>query len=462
MITELIEKRRRLHEENVTLLKRSKDDGRDVLTAEEELEWQNRDAAIEALTKNITMRQRQDQIDAALAEVQERKTEAAPVSLTPRTSRVGMQELQRGQKDLEMSLRAWFLAGTDKPLTEEHRLAADRCGINLNNRIFSFNLRARPPRTIAETYSPEYRAQTITTTGGGYTIPDEMMGAFERALLWYGGMRQAATIVRTDTGAPLPYPTANDTGNVGAILDINTQVSNQDVTFGQLVLNAFKYSSKQVLVPVELLQDNAINLPVVLGEMLGERIGRIQNTHFTTGAGTTVPWGLATRATSGLAPTGSVTAANFTYQQWVSFEHSVDIAYRRQGAAWMMSDAQVAKIKQLTDGASGAGRPLWMPWMESGLNNQPGGGVGGVPGTFLGYPVFVNNDMVTTTTNGSRAALFGALQKYLIREVIGVTLLRLDERYADFHQSAFLAFARADGDLLNAGTNPVKYIAYTT
>jgi HK97 family phage major capsid protein len=58
--------------------------------------------------------------------------------------------------------------------------------------------------------------------------------------------------------------------------------------------------------------------------------------------------------------------------------------------------------------------------------------------------------------------LFGALQKYIVRECISLTLLRLDERYADFHQVAFLGYARADGNLLNAGTNPVKYLAYTT
>jgi HK97 family phage major capsid protein len=86
----------------------------------------------------------------------------------------------------------------------------------------------------------------------------------------------------------------------------------------------------------------------------------------------------------------------------------------------------------------------------------------GAPATLLGYPVFTNNDMSALTTNGTRAILFGALQKYLIRDVIGITLLRLDERYADFHQVAFLAFARADGNLLNAGTNPIKFMSYTT
>ena len=34
------------------------------------------------------------------------------------------------------------------------------------------------------------------------------------------------------------------------------------------------------------------------------------------------------------------------------------------------------------------------------------------------------------------------------------TLVRLDERFAEFLQVAFLAFMRTDGDLLDAGTDP--------
>ena len=86
----------------------------------------------------------------------------------------------------------------------------------------------------------------------------------------------------------------------------------------------------------------------------------------------------------------------------------------------------------------------------------------GAPATLLGYPIYPNNDMASATTNGTKAVLFGALSKYKIREVLGIELIRLNERYADAHQVAFLAVARADGDLINAGTNPVKYMAYTT
>jgi len=37
-------------------------------------------------------------------------------------------------------------------------------------------------------------------------------------------------------------------------------------------------------------------------------------------------------------------------------------------------------------------------------------------------------------------------------------LRRLVERYADADQEGFVGFSRADGDLLDAGTDPVKHL----
>jgi HK97 family phage major capsid protein len=73
-----------------------------------------------------------------------------------------------------------------------------------------------------------------------------------------------------------------------------------------------------------------------------------------------------------------------------------------------------------------------------------------------GYPYVVNQSMTTPAT-GVKSILFGDFSKYIIRDVRDVVLLRLDERFAEQHSVAFLAFARSDGDLLDAGTDPVKY-----
>ena len=48
---------------------------------------------------------------------------------------------------------------------------------------------------------------------------------------------------------------------------------------------------------------------------------------------------------------------------------------------------------------------------------------------------------------------------YQIRRVKELSVLRLEERFADYGQVAFLGFARYDGALLDAGTHPVKYLA---
>ena len=48
---------------------------------------------------------------------------------------------------------------------------------------------------------------------------------------------------------------------------------------------------------------------------------------------------------------------------------------------------------------------------------------------------------------------------FKIRRVKELSVLRLEERFADQGQVAFLGFARMDSALMDAGTNPVKYLA---
>jgi HK97 family phage major capsid protein len=451
---ELLEKRAGIGEQANAILRKAAEEKRDTLSPEEEQTWQRMHDEIDALKRHIDMRAKQEAFDAAQAEPQERVVAPAAIARNGdegRSSGSAVRAFQRTQMDLMEALRGWFISGSDKLPTEGQTEAAKRVGLDFRNRTLHLSLAPKAPRSQRDLETWDQRAQsTLTGAAGLFTVPDEMMRSLEKAMLWFGGMRQAATILRTDTGADLPIPTVNDTTQVGVILDQNTQVANQDVVFAQLVLKAFKYSSKQVLVSVEMMQDSSIDVASVLGELLGERIGRITNTHFTVGVGTTTPWGIVTRAASGLAPTGSV-AGGITYGHLVSMEGSVDIAYRRQGAAWMANDVVVSRLKALVDTT---GRPLWQPALQ--------GIAGGFPDTILGYPVIVNNDMPSAQTNGTKVLLFGQLSKYLIRDVRDVTILRLDERYADFHQVAFLAFSRHDGDLLNAGTNPVKFYAYTT
>ena len=289
----------------------------------------------------------------------------------------------------------------------------------------------------------ERRAQSVgTQSAGGYTIPGLFYDKLETAMKAYGGMRQASTVISTETGATLPMPTENDVTNVGAILGENSQVSEVDIAFGVVNIGAFMYTSKSILVSLQLLQDSAFDLNSYLAQRLAERIGRAQNTHFTVGTGTTQPFGIVTQATSGtVGATGETTS--IIYDDLVNLFHSVDPAYR-DNAKWMFADATLQAIKKLKDTQ---GHPLWQPNVQAGQ-----------PDLLLGKPFVINQDMPVMAAN-AKSVLFGALDKYFIRDVADISIVRLVERYADYGQVGFLAWARADGNLLDAGTHPVKYFA---
>ena len=285
----------------------------------------------------------------------------------------------------------------------------------------------------------ESRAQTTVDAAGGYTIPEGFWPALTEAMLAFGGMRQAATVIRTATGNDLPFPTDNDTGNVGEIIAEGVTHNDQDVTFANVVLQAYKYSSKFIKISLELLQDSAFDLPSWAGRKIGERIGRIQNTHFTVGDGSAKPNGAVTASTLGKT---AASATAVTYAELLDLKHSVDPAYR-SSAVWMMKDSTLLALKKLVDGNS---RPLWQAGMAVGQ-----------PDTIDGDRYIINQDMPAMTA-GLKSILYGNMASYYIRDVTGMTLIRLDERFAELGVVAFLGFMRADGDLINAGTNPVKHL----
>lgn len=446
---ELREKRAGLAEEAASILKKAHDDKRDVLTTDEDAKWQALHDDIDKLLRQITMQERQEAIEKSLAEPQERKAEPGAVrsATDDRSPSAEMRRLRMGQEDSLRALRTWLLAPLPNHiLTDEDRAAAARVGINLLSKSLDLRFSTKPMRSMAEQREWDYRALAVGTGGaGGFTVPDEMMRSLEIALLAYGGMRARANVIRTSSGAALPWPTVNDTTQTGALLGENTTTPEQDVTFAQLVLDAYKYTSKMIRVSTEFLQDSSIPVGAVLGELLGTRIGRITNTHFTVGTGAGQPNGILTASPTGFtAPNGDSQTTTWKYTSIVELEHSVDPAYR-MNAAFMMADSSIKKTKQILDST---GRPIWQPGLSASMAIA-------APDTLMGYPIVVNQDMPAMAIS-ARSVLFGDISKYIIRDVLDVTLLRLEERYAEFGQVAFLAFSRHDGDLLNAGTNPIK------
>ena len=177
--------------------------------------------------------------------------------------------------------------------------------------------------------TPDIRAamSTTTTTEGGFTVATEYMRSVEQAMKAYGGMLQVASIINTQSGATMNFPTGDATAEVGAIIGQNTTVNRADTTFGNVSLDVYKYTSNDIAIPWELIQDAFIDIEAYIREVLSMRLGRILNTHTTVGTGTAQPRGIVTAAALGKTGTTGQTLT-VTYDDLVDLEHSVDPAYR--------------------------------------------------------------------------------------------------------------------------------------
>jgi len=298
--------------------------------------------------------------------------------------------------------------------------------------------RARMQRRYDGSVPMTIRAAQSTGSGGagGYAVPDASMTPMVEAMKLIGGLLPFATVLPSETGADLPIPTDNETAVEGEIITENSQHNDGDIVLSQVVLQSFLYSSKIVRVSIQLLDDAGFDFGTYVMRKLGERIGRITAKHWLVGDGSSKPRGIVTAASVGKT---AASATAVTYDELVDVLHSVDPIYRQNGT-WLMSDITFAALRKLKDGQSRA--------LYGDLANV-------APNMLLGHPISIDPNMPPMAT-GNKAILFGDLKSYYVRLVKGPRVLRLEERYADFAQLGFLAFLRADGDLVDGGGGAVK------
>lgn len=315
------------------------------------------------------------------------------------------------------------------------------------NKLYAKWLRGGDKALNAEEWA-QIHATMSTTTGseGGYTVQTDVAKSVADALKAYGGMREVATVIQTEQGNPINYPTSDGTSETGELIAENATATGADPTFGTAALTTYKFSSKVVAVPFELLQDAAIDVEAFVNSRLITRIGRTTNTYFTTGTGTSQPRGIVTAASAGkVGTTGQTTT--IIYEDIVDLVHSVDPAYRALGRCrFMMADSSLKVIRKLKDSQN---RPIFLPGYD--LN-------GAMPDTILGYGVQINQDVAAMAAN-AKSILFGDFSYYIIRDVLGATLFRFtDSAYAKLGQVGFLMWARSAGNFTDVG-GAVKYYA---
>jgi HK97 family phage major capsid protein len=276
------------------------------------------------------------------------------------------------------------------------------------------------------------------TKGDATMVPTSVYSRIVEHLEQANVVRQYATVLTTATGESLAIPKST-AFSTAAIVGEGAQASPADPTLGTTTLGAFKYV---VLVQMsnELANDSSIDVGAFLARQAGLAIGIKTRADMTVGAGTTLPFGIVTRSSTGKTGADAVAGA-FTADDLIDLRYSVNSVYTSQpGVGWMMSSAAMAAARKLKDQDD---QYLFAP------------GLAGDPDSLLGYPVWIN-DSVAVPAADAKSVLFGHMPSYFIREVNGIEVAVSDDFAFDYSVRTFRVSLRTDGDLVDQ-TGAVKH-----
>ncbi|WP_334472414.1 phage major capsid protein [Arsenophonus sp. PmNCSU2021_1] len=365
--------------------------GDNAWTDEQRTEWNKAKASLQSIDEQITREEELRQLDQAVVDEQADEQRQA---------------LNKANPEQESERRS---AAFDKFL---------RCGLGEMSSEERHALR-------------ELRAQGVSADDkGGYTVPKVMLNKIVDSMKAYGGIASVAQIIMTSDGQAITWSTSDGTAEEGELLAENTAVSEGDVTFGTASLGVKKLSSKIIKVSNELLQDSGVDIEGYLAARIAQRLGRGEAKYLVQGSGAGTPLEPKGLEASVTGTTNTAAVDKFTWQEILALKHSIDPAYRN-GVTFRLvfNDNTLKKLSGMEDAQK---RPLWLPEI-----------VGVAPATVLNIP-YVIDPAIADIGKGKKFIYCGDFNRFIVRRVSYMTLKRLVERYAEYDQTAFVAFHRFD------------------
>ncbi|HTR24763.1 MAG TPA: phage major capsid protein [Terriglobales bacterium] len=378
-------------------------------------------------------------------------------------------ELDAKQEELRIKIQT---AETNRLDEELHMLARDpERPLIVDHNNYAISTDARSLNAVDEVRAkPEYRKafreylttgerhelRTYTPLGsispadGSTLVPVGFQKEVDVHMKAIGGLRLCARIITTPQGNSLQWPTEEDTSNAGHWMPQNSgPVAQTNPTFSNVTLGSDLLSSDQVLVPVELFQDSAFSIEALLTESFGIRLGRGTASAYMNGNGANIVGLLPTLtaatpsravAAVGANPnsgnSGDTAANSLGSDDFANAITAVDPAYRLgPRVGFLANQSTFDKMRNVKDKY---GRPIWQVSLSEGQ-----------PDKIMGYPYWYDQSM-QLIGSGHVPLIFGDFAKYIIRDVLGMTVVRYNELYMVNHQLGYEAFMRTFGQVLNA------------
>ena len=422
-------------------------------------------ADVTKLLQGAQTAETRSRVDAMLSEVETLGNDIARIERADKLAHIETAEINQPTGDDKAYRSVWaeYMQRGVTPKYDKRALSGDKAAALVAESRARFEQRDQEAGTQSISYTQG--------TAGGYFVPAGFVQDVDKATAYFAPLLDG-TVVRvmeTASGQPLPYPKSNDTDQAWNVLGEAVQIQQNstgsgtrranyssqgvaapsgaagDIQVSNVVFGAWKGSTGLIRVSLELLQDSAFSVEAFLKEAFAVRMGRGYEWFLTQGTGSSQPVGLipgiqassavpVVAAGSSTNDGGSSTGANsIGYADIVSLIHSVDPSYRR-GAKFMMHDQTLAHLKTRLDKY---GRPLWVPSVRE-----------GEPDRLAGFEYVINQSMPQLAASAT-TMIFGDFSKFIVRKVKDLQVLRLDERFADYGQVAYVAFSRIDSQLVD-------------
>ena len=278
------------------------------------------------------------------------------------------------------------------------------------------------------------REQRDLNTGNTSVIvaQDFLPQLIEAKKAW-GQLTTAVNQKVTRNGEPLKIPGVDDTANMSTIIGESTTanpvvVQEKDPNFAGFINNVSFMSTGEVKISLAELEDSYFDLDAWIRDAFGKRIARGLSSLIVTGSQDGNFQSIITTAQQSVTSAAPTTLG---YEDFVQMYAKLDPAYI-QDASFVMNSVTRGLVLGLVDGF---GRPLFVPSVNTDNLDR-----------ILSLPVVISQAHPNVAAGAVGAVQLGSLKDgYTLRTAGDVSILRLNERYADTGQVAFIGYHRNSG-----------------
>lgn len=271
-------------------------------------------------------------------------------------------------------------------------------------------------------------------TAGGYLAPPEFVQDIIKGVQLISPVRPLAS-VRTTSRRSVQYPVRSGVFAAKWVGETAARSETAGLTYAlEEIPNHELYAD--VLVSDQDLEDAVFNLEQEILDNCTEQFAKAEGAAFINGTGTGQPEGLLTNASIAADAQTASASGNITAAGLLTCWGNLKTVYSKN-ATWLMNRQSIVQVRGLTDSQ---GRYLWEPGLAD-----------GTPPNLLGSPYIEVPDMpnTPTATGTTYPIMYGNIKRaYLIVDRIQVVVRRLQEKYAESGQIAYLVRKRVGGQVV--------------